>query len=444
MYNDAMPFTVLIVDDELEVCLSLGEVLRTKGYGTVEVSDPREVLPLLGRERVDLVVMDVRMPSIGGIDLLRLIRERYAALPIIMISGYASIENAVRAMKYGALNFYAKPIQLEELLREIRHVEGSAHLKVSAAEPEQIVSNDPRMIAVLALVAKAAPTEASVIITGESGTGKELVADLLHHGSRRSGAAYIKVNCAAIPDALLESEMFGHEKGAFTDAGAQQKGKIELADGGTIFFDEIGDMSLSTQAKMLRVLQEKRFTRLGGSQPIKADFRIIAATNRDLEEMIREGSFREDLYYRLSVITLHLPPLRERRFDILPLAHQFRERFSEVYAKEVTGFSERVAGVLERHSWPGNVRELKNIIERAVIFSDGPTIDLDDLPEQYRIVDRAAASLNEQLAEVATASARAVILEALKRSGGQKGEAARLLNVTRKTLYNRMKRLNLR
>jgi len=439
-----MPFTALIVDDELEVCLSLGEILRSKGYGALHVDDPQQVLPLLGRERIDLVIMDVRMPAIGGIDLLKLVRERFATLPIIMISGYASIENAVRAMKYGALNFYAKPIQLSDLMREIRHLERSSQHKLATTDRETIATQDPRMKEVLALVAKASPTEASVIITGESGTGKELIADMLHHGSRRSGKAYIKVNCAAIPDTLLESEMFGHEKGAFTDALIQQKGKIELADGGTIFFDEIGDMSLSTQAKMLRVLQEKHFSRLGGSEPIKADFRIIAATNRDLDLMIKEGTFREDLFYRLSVITLHLPPLRERRGDIVPLAHQFVERFNRVYSKEVSEISERTAGVLQRHSWPGNVRELKNIIERAVIFCDGDTIDLRDLPEQYRMVDLAASSAGEELTEFAAKSARAVILEALQQSGGVKGEAARLLNITRKTLYNRMKRLNLK
>ncbi|HUX22437.1 MAG TPA: sigma 54-interacting transcriptional regulator, partial [Spirochaetia bacterium] len=293
------------------------------------------------------------------------------------------------------------------------------------------------------LVEKAAPTDASVIITGESGTGKELVADLLHEGSLRRNSAYIKVNCAAIPDNLLESEMFGYEKGAFTDAQHQQKGKIELADSGTIFFDEIGDMSIKTQAKMLRVLQEKKFTRLGGTESIGTDFRVIAATNRDLELMIHEGTFREDLYYRLSVIVLNLPPLRERPEDIVPIAGQFIRRFNSIYGKSVLGLSEPVAGILQRHSWPGNVRELKNIIERAVIFCEGGTIELADLPEQYNIIGSGTNGAARDLSELATDSSRAVILEALKRTNGLKGEAARLLNITRKTLYNRMKRLNL-
>lgn len=438
-----MPFEIVIVDDESEVCLSLGEFLTSHGYHVHEVDNPENVMPLIESEHIDLVIMDVRMPSIGGIDLLKLIRKRHALLPVLMISGYPSVENAVRAMKYGALNFYTKPIRLPDLLQEIRRLEESVLARRPTSEVDRITTTSEAMRKVLSLVEKAGPTEASVIITGESGTGKELVADLLHEGSRRRESAYIKVNCAAIPDSLLESEMFGYEKGAFTDAHHQQKGKIELADNGTIFFDEIGDMSLKTQAKMLRVLQEKRFTRLGGTESIGTDFRVIAATNRDLEQMIQEGTFREDLYYRLSVIVLKLPPLRDRPDDIVPIAGQFIRRFNTIYGKRVLGLADSVAHVLQQHSWPGNVRELKNIIERAVIFSDGDTIELSDLPEQYHIVGKSSNGVDQELADLANDGSRAVILEALKRSNGLKGEAARMLNITRKTLYNRMKRLNL-
>ena len=433
----------MIVDDESEVCLSLGEFLTSHGYHVHEVDNPENVMPLIERGHIDLVIMDVRMPAIGGIDLLKLIRKRHALLPVLMISGYPSVENAVRAMKYGALNFYTKPIRLPDLLQEIRRLEESVLARRPTSEVDRITTTSEAMRKVLSLVEKAGPTEASVIITGESGTGKELVADLLHEGSRRRESAYIKVNCAAIPDSLLESEMFGYEKGAFTDAHHQQKGKIELADNGTIFFDEIGDMSLKTQAKMLRVLQEKRFTRLGGTESIGTDFRVIAATNRDLEQMIQEGRFREDLYYRLSVIVLKLPPLRERPEDIVPIAGQFIRRFNTIYGKRVLGLADSVAHVLQQHSWPGNVRELKNIIERAVIFCDGDTIELGDLPEQYHIVGKSSNGVAQELADLANDGSRAVILEALKRSNGLKGEAARMLNITRKTLYNRMKRLNL-
>ncbi len=443
VYNHIMPFEIMIVDDESEVCLSLGEFLTSQGYHVHEVDNPDNVMPLIESEHIDLVIMDVRMPSIGGIDLLKLIRKRHALLPVLMISGYPSVENAVRAMKYGALNFYTKPIRLPDLLQEIRRLEESVLARRPTSEVDRITTTSEAMRKVLSLVEKAGPTEASVIITGESGTGKELVADLLHAGSRRRESAYIKVNCAAIPDSLLESEMFGFEKGAFTDAHHQQKGKIELADNGTIFFDEIGDMSLKTQAKMLRVLQEKRFTRLGGTESIGTDFRVIAATNRDLEQMIQEGTFREDLYYRLSVIVLKLPPLRERPEDIVPIAGQFIRRFNTIYGKRVLGLADSVAAVLQQHSWPGNVRELKNIIERAVIFCDGDTIELGDLPEQYHIVGKSSNGGAQELSDLANDGSRAVILEALKRSNGLKGEAARMLNITRKTLYNRMKRLNL-
>jgi two-component system response regulator AtoC len=437
-----MRFTILIVDDEREVCLSLAEVLQSKGYQTLHEDNPLKVLALLGRESIDLILMDVRMPVLGGIDLLKIIRKTHPLLPVIMISGYASVESAVRAMKYCALNFFAKPVQLSELLQEIHHLERSVRIKRPVSSTDTLVTRNAKMGEVLSLVEKAAPTEASVIVIGESGTGKELIADLLHHASKRNRNAYIKVNCAAIPDNLLESEMFGHEKGAFTDAQSQQKGKIELADGGTIFFDEIGDMSLQTQARMLRVLQEKHFTRLGGSVPIRADFRIIAATNKNIEGMIAQGSFREDLYYRLSVITLKLPPLRERREDIVPLALHFIGEFNHVYGKNALGISDRVTETLEEHSWPGNVRELKNIIERAVIFCETDLIEPRDLPEQYRIVDRSAAGF-DVIKEFSMEKARAVIREALRQTNGIKGEAARLLKVTRKTLYNRMKKLNL-
>lgn len=434
---------ILIVDDEPEVCLSLSELLRSKGYGVRHTSDPVNVLPMLEQEPIGLAIIDVRMPSIGGIDLLQRVRLRFEDLPVIMISGYASVENAVRSMKYGALNFYAKPIPIPALLQEIRNLELSADRYKRARSPETIQTRNPGMQRILSLVAKAGPTDASVVLTGESGTGKELVADLLHRSSGRSPHAHVKINCAAVPEHLLESEMFGYEKGAFTDAQSQRKGKIETADGGTLFLDEIGDMSLPMQAKMLRVLQEKQFTRVGGTQPVRADFRIIAATHRDLMAMIAAGTFREDLYYRISVITIELPPLRERREDIALLAREFLQMFNGMYGKNVQSFAPEVVEVLERHTWPGNVRELKNTVERAVIFCDHDTIGLADLPEQYHIVDRRSDEDVENLHDFAVASARAVILEALKQSNGVKGEAARRLNITRKTLYNRMKKLNI-
>ncbi len=349
-YDGGVSFRILIVDDEQEVCLSLSEVLQSKGYAPLYEDDPVQVLSLLGRERVDLILMDVRMPVLGGMDLLRVIRKANPLLPVIMISGYASVENTVRAMKYGALNFFAKPVDLEELFKEIHHLERSAGIKKSASGADVIVTQNRKMAEVLTLAEKAAPTEASVLIVGESGTGKELIADLLHHASRRRNNPYIKINCAAIPDTLLESEMFGHEKGAFTDAQRQQKGKIELADGGTIFFDEIGDMSLQTQAKMLRVLQEKHFTRLGGSTPIQSRFPHHRRDEQEHRDDDRARNVSRGSLLRLSVITLSLPPLRERSEDIIPLAPHFVGEFNGIYGKSVLGISDSVTATLEQHS----------------------------------------------------------------------------------------------
>ncbi len=443
-YIVLMSSTILIVDDELEVCLSLGEVLRSRGYEVTHTDDPRSVLPLIEKNQISIIIMDVRMPNTGGIDLLQRVRERYLDIPVIMISGYASVENAVQAMKYGALNFFKKPIDLSSLLQEVERAELSAPRHRSFVAHDRVITLNSHMQHVLSLARKAAPTDASVILTGESGTGKELLADMLHELSRRRDNVYVKLNCAAIPETLLESEMFGHEKGAFTDAHNKRKGKFEIADGGTLFLDEIGDMSLRTQAKMLRVLQEKRFTRVGGSEAIRTDFRVIAATNKDLTRMTRSGQFREDLFYRLSVIVISVPPLRERPEDIIPLAEEFRQRFNGVYGKAIKGFSPDVRTTLQKHDWPGNVRELKNVIERAVIFCETDYVDLADLPEQYHIVSISRREPEESLSEFAAENARSVILEALKRSHGVKGEAARMLNITRKTLYNRMKKLDLK
>ena len=296
---------------------------------------------------------------------------------------------------------------------------------------------------ILDLVHKAAPTDATVLITGESGTGKELIANTLHSLSPRKKMPYVKVNCAAIPETLLESEIFGHEKGAFTDAKSTKKGLFETAHGGTLFLDEIGDMSLNTQAKMLRILQEQQFTRVGGTEPIHADCRLIAATNKDLTLSIREGRFREDLFYRLSVIHLDLPPLRERREDILPLAEYFLSFFKQVYGKEIEKIGPEICSLLKKHNWPGNIRELKNFIERSVIFSSGSTIDISIIPDQYKILETSVQIETGDFAEQYENKGKEILLEALKKSNWVKQDAARLLRIDRKTLYNRMKKFNI-
>ena len=434
-----MDYQILIVDDEKELCVSLSEILTEEGYRTLFTSDPLETPAILARSRVDLIILDIRMPGIGGIDLLKLLRRTNPNIKVIILTGHRSIENAVLSMKYGAANFYEKPPNLRKLLNEIRELS-------EAAGPElppnrRVVTNDPRMQKILQSAEKAAATTAPVLITGESGTGKELIAGLVHEAGPRSAKPFIKVNCAAIPETLLESELFGHEKGAFTNALSQKKGKFELANEGTIFLDEIGDMSANTQAKILRVLQEQEFERVGGTETIRSDIRVIAATNKDLRLLIQKDAFREDLYYRLCVITLHVPPLRERRGDVELLIDHFLKVFSAQYAKEIRGLDDETRELLHAHTWPGNVRELKNCIERATIFCEGDQVTLEDLPSQYMELE--GTHLGQKLQTTFEQLNRTMILEALEKSKGKKSKAADMLNINRRTLYNRMRKLGL-
>lgn len=436
-----MAYKILIIDDEPEVCLSLKELLEDRGFSADYVTDPEEVEDRLREELFNLVLLDIRMPKLGGIDLLKLIKTVSPELPVIVISGHATVDIAVRAMKYGAVNLYTKPIDFKTLLSEINTVLSSRPKHRNNTHPEKIITQSWEMKKLIELVHKAAPTNASVLITGESGTGKELIANTLHMLSERKDKPYIRINCAAIPETLLESEIFGYEKGAFTDAKEQKKGLFEAADAGTLFLDEIGDMSLNTQAKMLRILQEKQFSRLGGTETINTDCRIITATNKEISSCIEGGTFREDLYYRLSVIHLHLPPLRKRREDILPLAGYFLAQYSAMYGKKIRTISPQVQEIILRHNWPGNIRELKNFIERSVIFSTGNEIDCSIIPEQYRFVGQ--ETCEPDIAKQYQNTGREVIIEALKRSNWVKKDAAELLKINRKTLYNKMKKFNI-
>ena len=425
------------------MCLSLSELLSREGYETSYAADPRAVSNLVKENSFDLLIMDVKMPYMGGLDVLREIKQEASSVPVIMITGYPSVENAICAMRYGALNFYTKPIAIRPLLNEIRQLFDTQNGVRSDVVEEKTTLHtaDPSMKQLIANIKKAAPTDVPVIITGESGTGKEHVANMLHKYSTRSAGPFIKVNCAAIPDNLLESELFGHEKGAFTDASHFREGKFELSDGGTIFLDEIGDMSPSTQAKMLRVLEEKKFERLGSNRVRSTNTRIISATNRRVDELLKEKDFREDLYYRLSVVTIDLIPLRERRQDIMLLARYFLSYFNRMYEKDITAFSGDVNRVLMSHKWPGNVRELKNCIQRAVIFCETDTIETKDLPAQYSRIEPNVSS--HDFKELYESLSREMILDALERAGGNRQQAADLLNVHRKTLYNKMKKLGL-
>jgi len=435
-----MPFTILIVDDEQEMCLSLSEIFSARGLASLSTSDPGAVAGILEKNDVDLVLLDIAMPQQNGIDLLKAIKRRERSLPVIMITGYPSVESAVEAMRYGALNFFVKPLKTRQLVAEIERIRASRETAAGDARESSLVTGNAGMLRILREIDRVAATDAPVLITGESGTGKELVAAAIHQKSGRVGP-YVKVNCAAIPDTLLESEMFGHEQGAFTDAVRRRAGKLELADGGTLFLDEIGDMTAATQPKLLRVLQDGEFQRLGGGETLRSTARIIAATNTDVDALIAQKRLREDLFYRLSVVTIHLPALRERKDDLDLLVDHFLRVFAGKYGREAASVSPAMKEILYRHAWPGNVRELRNCIERAVIFCDSREIGEEHLPAQYlKLRDE---GFPDSLEAVYEKLSRQKIADALARSSGEKQKAARLLNISRKTLYNRMKRLGM-
>jgi two-component system, NtrC family, response regulator AtoC len=451
-----MKSSILVVDDEIRFCKSLSEILESESLPALYSTSPSRALQILREKEIDLVFLDIKMSEMSGIDLLRGIRAVDPTIPVIMITGYPSVDNVVQSMKLGATNVFAKPPNIDELLRVTRTLLESRRRRRRAdvAPHGGIVTRNAAMRKILAAVERIAPIDAPVLITGESGTGKELCANAIYGLSLRKERPFIKVNSAAIPESLMESELFGHERGAFTDAVATRKGRFELASGGTLFFDEIADMTLNNQAKILRVLQEKEFERVGGSTVIRTDIRVIAATSRNLPALIAEGRFREDLYYRLSVITLEMPPLRERKDDVPLLVEHFMRHFNEVYARHIRDMAEDVKAFFLRHDWPGNVRELKNCVERGVIFCEGDTLTRDDLPAQYLPVIDSGAGIWAAGAhaaadglggyEAAYASLdRSVILDALSRSKGRKAKAAELLHINRRTLYNRMKRLGL-
>jgi two-component system, NtrC family, response regulator AtoC len=439
--SGASIFNILIVDDEKEMCISLARIFRAKGYDAHYEVDAACVLDRLMERDYGLLLLDIKMPKISGMELLRRIKARRSGLPIIMITGYASFENALFAMKYGAQNVYPKPINTDKLLIEIGTLAGNSRNCAPDAPPELFFQSGI-MHTVMESVNKAGSTDAPVLICGETGTGKELIADYLHRRSPRAQKEITKLNCAAIPDLLLESELFGYEKGAFTGAASMVRGKFEVSDKGSLFFDEVGDMSMQSQSKMLRVLQEGSFSRLGSPRSLKCDVRIISATNRNIPDSIKRGLFREDLYYRLSVVTIEVPPLRNRREDIPYLSEKFVSLFNRKYLKLIRSISPEVMEFFLFHDWPGNIRELKNCIERAVIYSDGDAIMPQHLPSQYGQTYNpgSCSSLVDKTSEMT----KQIILEALFKTEGNRQKAAELLKINRKTLYNNMKRLGLR
>ncbi|HWH72037.1 MAG TPA: sigma-54 dependent transcriptional regulator, partial [Candidatus Sulfotelmatobacter sp.] len=391
---------ILIVDDDPGQRSLLDSFLRSQGFETLLAGSGERALEILRAAEVNMMISDVRMPGLSGLETLRRARQEHAVLPVLLVTAYADIREAVGAMRDGALNYLAKPIDLDELLHTVRQVTGlakAAPLTFSTDRqlPPQVIARSPLLRAVYHDAALIAPSESRVLITGESGVGKEVLADVIHGWSTRAAGPLIKVNCAAIPETLLESELFGHEKGSFTGAVVQRIGRFEQANGGTIFLDEIADMSPPLQAKLLRVTQDGLFNRIGSNKELQTNARILAATNRNLEEEVKAGRFREDLFYRLNVVELCLPPLRERPEDILPLASAFIAEFTKGKAR----FSNAVTEHLTRYGWPGNVRELRNAMERAALLSQGDLILPEHLPARVRTAAPAAAPVSATEAE---------------------------------------------
>jgi len=439
---------VLVVDDEFSMRDSLVHWFEKDGYRTGSAQDAREALRMLEGAPWDAVLLDIKMPGMDGLELQRRIREVDPELPIIMITAFASVESAVQALKEGAFDYVTKPVDPDELSRVVRLAVERRRLRQENVQlrrkvdqlvtPSSIVGASGPMSKVLELVMSVAETDTTVLIRGESGTGKELIAQTIHANSRRRYFPIVPVNCGAVPESLLESELFGHERGAFTGAQYRRKGKLEMADGGTLFLDEVGTIGPPMQVNLLRVLETKEFTRLGGTKPVRVDFRVVCATNQDLERQVKEGTFREDLYFRLNVVAVSLPPLRERRGDIPLLSHHFLAKYAQDMNRPFTGFEPAAMDLLVRYGWPGNVRELANAVERALVVGKAPTVRVEDLP--VRLNERSEAPAGDSLEDVERAQVRLI----LERTGGNVTRAAEVLRIDRVTLYNKIKKYQLR
>ncbi len=440
-----------MADDEESHRIMLRAVLQDKGYEIIEAEDGTGAVRLVEQEPFDLVLLDIRMKDMDGIEALTEIRKISPQIPVLMMTAYASVKTAVEALKAGAFDYLTKPLDIEELLILIEKALEIYHLRAENIvlkerlgdrfDFSKIIGKSQKMKELFETLSLVAPTDATALLLGESGTGKELVANAIHHNSLRSNQPFIKVSCAALPETLLESELFGHEKGAFTGAIARREGRFQLAHRGTIFLDEVAEMSAATQTKLLRVLQEKEFEPLGSPRTMKTDVRVIAATNRDLEKEVREGRFREDLYYRLNVVPISLPPLRDRKEDVPALAAHFFAIYRDKNKKELRDISGKTMDLLMRYDWPGNIRELENCVERAVIMARGEIISPADLPPNIQ----ALTGENEitdfhfppgiSLAE----AEKVLILKTLEDTGGNRSRAAEILGINRRTLQTKLK-----
>jgi len=444
--------SILVVDDDLAHRTMLRTLLSSWGYEVVEAEDGSGAIEAVHRRPFDLVLMDIRMIRVSGIEALEEIKAFNPAIPVILMTAYASVETAVEALKKGAYDYLTKPLDFDELKLAIGRAMEHSHLKEENRllreslglkfDRRNLVGRSAVMARLLETVAQVAPSEATVLITGESGTGKEVIAGALHYNSPRRERPFIKINCAAIPETLLESELFGHEKGAFTGADRRKEGKFRQADGGSLFLDEVSEMSLAMQVRLLRVLQEREVTRVGGEEVIRVNVRVITATNRDLSGEIEAGRFRKDLFYRLNVVTLHIPPLRERRDDIPPLAEHFLKMFAEKNRKRVRGFTPQAMDRLLRYDWQGNVRELMNTVERGVVLTRSEYIDESELTPILLGQPEGKAALPGEAPAGSSLEAleKTTILKTLEQTGGNKSEAARRLGITRRTLHQKLKK----
>ena len=442
-----MKFTILIIDDEKNIREGLGAAFEMEGYEVRLAANGKEGLDCIAKGDIDLVITDLRMDGISGEEVLRRVTTETPGIPVIVLTGHGSIDAAVDAMRNGAYDFLTKPLNLDRLSmlakralerRELSLQHTQLKAEVSSAHTlDNMIGKSGEMQKVFTLIKKVAPTKASVLITGESGVGKELVADAIHNLSPRSAHEMIKVHCAALSETLLESELFGHEKGAYTGAEKMQKGRFELAHESTIFLDEIGEVNAGVQVKLLRVLQDHKIMRVGGEKTIDIDVRVIAATNRDMEKEVKEGRFREDLYYRLNVVHIAVPPLRERRDDIPLLLNAFLKEYAKENGKNVTGIDNRARALLYKYDWPGNIRELRNCIESAVVMCGGNEITPEDLPPTVS-ASIAAPSITIPVGTTLDDAEKAIICENLAANKGNKSKTADILGIGRKTLHRKL------
>jgi len=440
-------FTILTIDDEENIRNGLADNFELEGYNVEKAANGKEGLAKIAAGGIDLVITDLRMDGISGEEVVRHVTTENPGIPIIVLTGHGSIEDATAAIKAGAYDFLTKPLDLDHLNLIVKNaLKGREQQQIitelqeklkSGSSPDGMVGKSSELNRVRQLVEKAAPSRANVLITGESGVGKELVAKSIHEQSARKDKPFVIVHCAALSETLLESELFGYEKGAFTGADSLHKGRFELADGGTIFLDEIGEINQSTQVKLLRVIQEKSFERVGGTQPVNVDVRIVAATNRNLEEEVKNGNFREDLFYRLNVVRIPMPALRERKDDIPLLLHAFLREFNIENQKNITGFDNRAKAAIMKYSWPGNIRELRNCVESAVVMCNGEEIKIDDLPASVREKGE-EKSISIPLGMSLDEAEMVIIQENLAFCNGNKTKCAELLGIGRKTLHRKL------